>query len=393
MSIAAAARLVMGSGAAPRSGMRRASPRGLSGWTEDLGRAIKAEDLRKLNTGVLDTMDSVAKAHDALNEFEDDLNGLDARKAQVAQEFGAPFTFGFIPLPNWPALVALEPLLHAEANLKVGGRRLAAIDVLFYELSLTYTGMGNAFQQAGLAAEANSLRRAAQLMRDWSAALQARVVSRMPSIADDREAINANFQSTLSAKGLRHIVDDDKPGYFDALAQVLAVYTEQPAPEEARATMQGAQLGADPVSISIVVLGIVKVVIIVGGIVAIAAFIASAVKSIFGASEEAMGAARELQRRKTLREQQVTEQVQANENAVAEGQISREEADERNRQAREEAAAENEKDGQDFRAEVGAAAEAAAKGRPGIEDLLLYVGVPVLGIGALAVGLKIAKII
>lgn len=375
----------------PRPVARPAAAPRLSGWTEDLARAIKAEDLRKLNQGVLETMDSVAKAHDSLNEFEDDLNTLDARKAGVAQEFGPPFFPGFIPSPNWPSLVALAPLLSAEANLKVEGRRLAAIDVLFSELALTYTGMGNAFSRTGLDREASSLRRAAQLMRDWRASLDARVFRRMPSIVDDREAIEANFNAALTARGLRRIIDDEKPGYFDALADVLRAYTEEPEPEEAKA-MQGARLGVEPVSITLVVLGLIKVIVIVGGIIIIVAYIASAVKNIFGASEEALGAARELQKRKTLREQRVQEQVQSNESAVQEGTMSREEADERNREAREEAAQDNQRDGEEFQKDVQGAADAAAKGRPGLGDLLLWVGVPVLGLGGLALGLKVAGV-
>lgn len=365
----------------------------LSGWTEDLARAISADDLRKLNAGILDNMDAVAKAHEALNQFEEDLNALDARKAEVAQEFGPPFFAGFMPVPNWPALVALAPLLSAQSYLKVGGRRLAAIDVLFSELSLSYAGMGNAFDRAGFAIEARNVRTAGRLMREWHASFEARILGRMPSIMDDRQAIDGNFDAALQAHGLRRILDDEKPGYFDVLAEVLRSYTEEPAPEEAKA-MKGSPLGVvDPVSITLIILGLIKVIVIVVAIVAVVALISNAVKSIYGASEEAMGAARELQHRKTLREQQVLEQVQANERAVEAGTMTREQADDRNKEARAEAAQENETDGQSFKKDVEAAADAAAKARPGIGDILLWVGLPVLGLGAAAIGLKVAGVL
>lgn len=370
----------------------------MSGWTQDLARAMNADDLKKLNKGVLDTMDAVANAHTALNGFEEDLNDLQARKAQVTQEFGPPFFFGgFIPMPNWPALVAISPLLTAEANLKVGGRRLAAIDVLFSELALTYEGMGNPFARAGLDAEARGVRTAARLMREWRAALQARAIPRMPSILDDREAIEANFNAALAARGLRRILDDEKPGYFDALSEVLKQYTETPEPEEAEAAkpagMQGARMGVEPVSMAVVISSIIQAVIIIAGIITIVALITSAVKSVYGAGDKAMEAARELQHRKTVREEEVQRKVESNEAAVQAGTMDRAEADERNKDARAEADQSNKADGEQFREEAESAAAAAARATPDLGRIFLWGGLGLLGLGAGYVGLKMARVL
>lgn len=377
-------------GAAPA---RPAPARRLSGWPEDLARAIKADDLKKLNQGVLDTIDSVTKAYDALNAFESDLDSIQAKMAQVAQEFGPPFIPGFVPAPNWPAVVALAPLLSAQAYLTVGGRRLAAVDVSFFEQALTYTSMGNAFARGGLDREASSVRRAAQLMRDWRAALQARLADRMPSIIDDREAIEQQFTAALQARGLRRIIDDEKPGYFDALAEVLRGYTAEPTPEEA-AALQGTRprLGVEPASITLAIIGLITVIVVSATIITIALLISKAVDRHYAVQEKAMEAARELQRRKTMREEQLQEQVRANESAVQDGTMSRAEADERNQKAREDVEETNRSDGESFKKEMDAAADAAAKGGLGFGDLMLYVGVPVLGLGGLALALKAAGV-
>lgn len=213
---------------------------------------------------------------------------------------------------------------------------------------------------------------------------------------DDRQTIEANFDSALAARGLRRILDDEKPGYFDALAEVLKAYTATPEPEEAQTAkpegMQGARM-AEPASLTLVILGIVKVVVIVGGIIAIVALISNMVKSVFGASDKAMDAARELQRRKTMREEEVQRKVQTNEQAVQEGTMSRTEADDRNREARAEADEANKADGEEFKEEVDAAAEAAAKAGPNLGKIFMWSGLGLLGLGAGYVGLKMAGVL
>lgn len=344
--------------AAPR---RRAA---LGAWTTDLARALDSSDLARLQSSVEDTLDSVAKAYDAMNQVESDLNELDSRKADVLSTFGNPASAE----PDSPAVVAQEPLDVAEANIRVAGKRLAGIDLLYYQMQLVYTDMGNTFAQAGFSQEAGRVRTAAQAMRDWSSAVNSRIYRRLPSAQDYEGQLEGEFNRALADRGLRPVLDTDKPGYFEALKEVLDPLGEE---ESAVPGLQGAQLGVDPVSTAALIAGIVNVVLIGAVIVGALVVINSIVGKIWGASNEAMKAASELQNRKTLREQE-----------VAAGTLTREDAD-----------AANAKDAADTKAEVQDAAASAAKAGPSVTDLLLWVGIPVAGIGAVFAILKISGVI
>jgi hypothetical protein len=211
---------------------------------------------------------------------------------------------------------------------------------------------------------------AAQAMRDWRAGAEQRIYPRISSALDARAAIEADFRARLARAGLQDIVDNDKPGYFDILQETLAPLSEDPTPEEA-ASLQGASLGADPVTIGLVIAGIIKVVVIAAAIIAALYVVNKIVENIFGAGNSAMKAAGELQARKTLREQQ-----------VANGTLSRADAD-----------AANAADSQQFKTDVDNASAAAAKAGPSVTDLLLWVGIPVAGAGVLLGILKIAGVI
>lgn len=342
----------------------RPKPR-LGGWTEDLARSINSSDMARLQNGVQNSLDSVARAWDALNALEDELNTLGSMISQAQASFGGPDPND----PESPGSIAFTPLQVAEAHTRVGGRRVAGIDVLFYQLSLVYTDMGNTFAGAGFTSESGSLRMAAQAMRGWRAGAAERIYPRISSALDARAAIEAQFRANLAQAGLQDVVDNDKPGYFDILQQTLAPLSEDPTPEEA--SMQGASLGADPVTIGLVIAGIIKVVVIAAAIIAALYVVNKIVENIFGAGNSAMKAAAELQARKTLREQQ-----------VANGTLSRQDAD-----------AQNAADSQQFKQDVDNASAAAAKAGPSVTDLLLWVGIPVAGAGVLLGILKISGVI
>lgn len=344
---------------------RLPSREGLSGWTEDLARSMNSNDMAKMSQALGDSLDSVAKAYDALNQVESDLNELGQRTSDLEATFGAPDPQD----PESPASIAYEPLQVAEAHIRVGGRRLAGIDILFYELSLVYTDIGNTFDRAGFTSEAGSARMTAQAMRDWRSAVDSRIYSRLPTAFDARAALDDAFKAALAARGLQPVLDNDKPGYFEALAEVLAPLGDEELPGEA--SLQGAFLGADPVTIGLLVAAIVKIVIIGAVIIAALLIINKIVQNVFGAGTEAMKAATELQQRKTLREQQ-----------VAAGTLSRTEADQLNA-----------KDSESFKNDVNAAAVAAAKAGPSATDLLVWVGIPVAGLAATFGILKLSHVI
>jgi hypothetical protein len=325
---------------------------------------MNASDLARLAGAVNDSLTSVADAYDSLNQTESELDELGNRISEVQGAFGSPDPAD----PESPASIAIEPLQVAEAHIRVAGRRLAGIDILFYELSLVYTDMGNTFAPAGFTREAGSARMAAQSMRDWRAAVDSRIYPRISSALDARAALDDAFKTALAARGLRPVLDNDKPGYFEALREVLAPLGEEPTEG---ASLQGAALGADPITVGLLIAGIVKIVVIGAVIIGALLIINRIVQNVFGAGNQAMKAAAELQARKTMREQ-----------AVQQGTMTRDEADRANAE-----------DSRSFKKDVDDAAAAASKAGPTATDLLLWVGIPVAGLGAVLGILKVSGVI
>jgi len=369
----------------------------LKGWEQDLVLAIKGDDLARLQSAVGDSIDSVAKAWDELNSFVAQSQELEQRKRDIQRDFPPPF-IGFPQLASPDGLTAMIPLFGAQAYLNVGARRLAAMYVLYGELALVFTDIGNGFLRAGFAPEATRVRAAAQLLRDWQHGVDQQAVPLSSVLSDEYEAINARVNSALSSAGLQRIQDDDKPGYFDVLKSVLDQYTAEPSadiapPAEMQgARLSGATLGLDPLTVA-AIYKLVGIVVIVGGIIAAIAIVSKIVSNYFGAANAAMDAARQIQVRKTTREQEAAAEIQSNEQAVQDGTMTRTEADQRNSQVRQETDRRNADDSQQFKKEVEAASAAAANAGPGLGTALLWGGIIAGGLFAGYTGLKLLKVI
>lgn len=231
------------------------SPRSvrLGQWSTDIVRVFVQEDLARLQEAVNQSIDMTAQAYDDLNATKDQIDELQTRKDDVRRTFG--------PMPNEAAEIASVPLVRAENALRTNLRNIAALDVLFFELAYAFSQMGNSMQTIGMTSETNSLRRAAQAMRDWRSDAARDLYSRMDVALDDREAIERDFKARLMVRGLRHIQDSDKPGYFNALGEAVSDATGV-AIEGVRMGMSGSQtgisghyLGMDPITGLILVIG------------------------------------------------------------------------------------------------------------------------------------------
>lgn len=265
-------------------------PRQLGQWSTDIVRVFANEELARLQEGVEQTLDMTAQAYDGLNATKDQIDELQALKDDVRQTFG--------PMPNDAAEIASVPLVRAENALRTNVRNIAALDVFFFELAYAFSQMGNSMQSLGMTSETNSLRRAAQAMRDWRSDASRELYSRMDAALDDRESIERDFKARLVVRGLRHIQDSDKPGYFNALGEAVSRATGIDI-ESAGIGMSGSQigisghrLGAPPA-----LLALIYVIGALAGLVITLLFIKSMVATDSGAAAGALELAKAFNQR------------------------------------------------------------------------------------------------
>lgn len=285
----------------------------LGAWTTDVVRVLAKEDLAKLQEGVEQSIDMAAQAYDLLNTTKAQIDELAVRKSDVQRTFG--------PMPNDAAAIASAPLIEAENALRTNIRGVAALDVLFYELALAFSAIGNSMQSAGMTLEATRIRIAAQTMRDWRSDAARELYSKMDVALDDRAAIERDFKERLGARRLRHIMDSDKPGYFDALGEAVsratgvAIEGAQIGMSGSRIGISGHYLGAAPAAIYL----LIKAVIVCTTILVVLFTVRGDIYRLFGASEKAKNIAGEYQ-----------ETVRIREEAIANKEMTRAEADKLN---------------------------------------------------------------
>lgn len=264
-------------------------PRQLGQWSTDIVRVFANEELARLQEGVEQTLDMTAQAYDGLNATKDQIDELQALKDDVRQTFG--------PMPNDAAEIASVPLVRAENALRTNVRNIAALDVFFFELAYAFSQMGNSMQSLGMTSETNSLRRAAQAMRDWRSDASRELYSRMDAALDDRESIERDFKARLVVRGLRHIQDSDKPGYFNALGEAVSRATGIDI-ESAGIGMSGSQIGISGHRLGVTpIVALISAITSLAGLVITLLFIKSMVATDSGAAAGALELAKAFNQR------------------------------------------------------------------------------------------------
>lgn len=307
-------------------GLSQSSPR-LGQWEVDIVRVLASGDFRKLQDGVDQSLDTSLKAYDLLNLIEDELNELKASKREI--------DLAFQPMSE-EARNASAPLAEVESVLRTGIRDIAALDVLFFEQALAFSSIGNSMRRAGLGPEAASIANAAQQMRNWRTAVAQRLYPRMDAAFDEREAVEQGFYGRLASQGLRHILDSDKPGYFEALGEAIAQATGV-ATESPMIGMSGYRLGADPVSTTAALYSLIKVAVIAAAIVYSVNKLVNGALAYFESSTKILEFERAFQERKTIREQAVARGTITPSEAIAANDEDRKKTDEEVKKALEEA--------------------------------------------------------
>jgi hypothetical protein len=269
---------------------------GLGQWTIDIVRVLAKEDLAKLQEGVEGSLDTAARAYDLLNATKADMDELESRKDEVRRTFGATDA----------AAIASVPLIEAENALRTNMRGVVTLDVLFYELALTFSSIGNSMQSAGMTSEASRIRLAAKTMRDWRSEVAQQLYPRMDAARDDRGSIERDFERRLAARRLRRIMDSDKPGYFEALAEAASRATGV-AVEGPLIGISGPRIGMSGYHLGLVVTvaGVVYAIIICTTILTVLFKVSDEVDKYFGSTAAAKAAAEEFQKRQTMRKQAV----------------------------------------------------------------------------------------
>jgi len=300
----------------------------LGAWTTDVVRVLAKEDLAKFQEGVEQSLDMAAQAYDLLNTTKAQIDELAIRKDDIQRTFG--------PMPNEAAAIASVPLLEAENALRTNMRGVAALDVLFYELALVFSEIGNSMQNAGMTLEASRVRITAKTMRDWRMDVARELYPKMDVALDDRAAIDRDFEERLGARRLRRIMDSDKPGYFDALGEAVSRATGV-AVEGAQIGMLGSQIGISGhrlgAALPAAFWALIQAVVICATILTVLVVVRGDIYRFFGASDNAKKIADEYQKTKSIRAQAVAENMMTPAEAEKQNARDLEEAKELAKQA------------------------------------------------------------
>lgn len=338
---------------------------GLSDFTGDLVRAFSPETLDRLMSGIRKTHDLVIAAYDTLDQATKATVEIGVRSKLLVEKFGPPI-IGFAP--NIPFVIAAMPLGSMEAYRKAMGKRVAALDVLLLAIGGAYSSLSLSLMAAGLDTEGGIAKSTYRAIERWRDSLRLDppdgngFYNKNPQARQDSMDISQAVGAALAAKGLRRVQDNDKEAYWQTYLEVLQPILGVELEGVPAIGVSGSGMG-EPVSITLAIIALVKVVVVVGGVIAALVAINAVFNKLFGAGNDAMAAALEYQKRKTTRQEM-----------VASGTMTQAEADQANTQ-----------DASDTKAQQEEAADRARAVSPGLAftDLILP-GIVVVG-GIIAV--------
>lgn len=307
---------------------------------------LSEKELNELNRNVRKTHDQVIDAIKVLAEITRDADELKTRSRKLAIRFGPA-----IATPA--AVIAFVPLAQAKKSLDVGIRRISVLYLVFSVLTGTYRSIFTGLKRAGLKNDANVTFQLIQALEKWMADASIGLYTKVPNSLESRREINSIFRNELSRRGLTPFEDNDKPGYYQALEAAVSRYIGKR--EDVASMLPGSGMAGGP--LVLIILGLIKLVLIIGAVITVVALVNSSVQTAFGASDKAMAAALEFEKRKTARQK-----------LVSEGKITQEQANQM-----------NEEEAIQLQAEI----EQVSKLKPGLAlaGILLPVGI---GVGLFA---------
>lgn len=319
---------------------------GIGDITSAVVRALSSDELDELMGAVREFNGKISDAYGA----RDDSRALYADFVKLTMDVQARFGVPGLTAEN---SIAWMNVFRAQKNLELFIRKLAATDLLFEQLATIYGVISPGLKDGGLETEAGIVNQTATLANNYNYTSRPILTAMTPLFWKFRTEYRDTFAAALGRRGLKIITDIQKDGYFDALSEAIS-------PAQATSGIEG--MGIAPA-----IFALIKAIAICVTIIATMIVLAKVVSDVTAAGRKGMDAALELEKRKTMREQEVLA-----------GKIPRIEADRLNLE-----------DVAQTRAVVRDVGDAAQKGSP-FGDIAMYLA---LGVGGIIAAILASKLL